>query len=148
VSTELPSELTVTADLRGNEYAWRPQDFPDTLSRAASLGLACLGGQFQFRVPDSTYEMYWREANSGERAEGEKWADYVIRSEREVREGFTRLLETVDFRRDAHDFDHLRQMIADEAFVPLKYLCFVAYFVDERDYKGLTKRSSQPLTGA
>ena len=147
MSTELPAELIANADLRGKEYAWRPQDFPETLSRAASSGLACIGGQFQFRVPGGTCEMYWRSADSGERAQGERWMDYVVRSEREVREHFTRLLETVDFRRDAQDFDYLRQKMAGEAFDPMQYLYFVAYFVDERDHKGLTRRSSQPLTG-
>lgn len=53
---ELPSELTVGADLRGREYAWLPQDVPAVITRAQELGYGCLGGQFQFRLPGATCE--------------------------------------------------------------------------------------------
>ena len=121
------------ADLRGNEYARRPEDFLDALSTAASRGLACIGGQFQFRVPDGTCELYWLNADPADRAERGKWSDYVARCEREVRAGFTRILETADFRREAHSLDHLQQKIASSGFDLMAHLCFVAYFVDEHD---------------
>jgi hypothetical protein len=133
VSTQLPPQVLAKADLRGNEYAWRPEDFLDALSDAASRGLACIGGQFQFRVPDGTCEMYWLSADPADRAEREKWSDYVARSEREVRERFTRMLETVDFRREAQNFEHLQQKIVSADFNLMAHLCFVAYFVDEHD---------------
>ncbi|HEY1141016.1 MAG TPA: hypothetical protein VGE88_12540, partial [Lysobacter sp.] len=68
---ELPHELTEGADLREREYAWSPHIFPDVLAKAESLGIACIGGQFQFRTPDSTCEMYWLNADAKDRAPNE-----------------------------------------------------------------------------
>ena len=56
----LPTELTEGASVRGDEYGWQLARFRATLATAERMGLACLGGQFQFRFDDSTYEMYWR----------------------------------------------------------------------------------------
>jgi len=116
------------ASLRGKELAWGVEDFPPALAKAASLGFACIGGQFQFRLPDGTCEMYWRAADAADRASAELWADYVARCEREVREGFTRIVRDTDFRREAEEFDYLREKMARGHFDPLDYLCFVAYF--------------------
>jgi hypothetical protein len=55
---DLPSDVLEGAVLRGNEYAWTPESFPVALERAEAHGLACLGGQFQFRLNDATCEMY------------------------------------------------------------------------------------------
>ena len=125
---ELPAEVTEKASLRGKEFAWRPDDFLPALARAASLGFACIGGQFQFRVPDGTCEIYWLAADPKDRESAESWPDYVARCEREVRGGFTQILHETNFHREPESFDHLREKMAAEQIDPLDYLCFVAYF--------------------
>jgi hypothetical protein len=77
---ELPTAITIGADLRGNEYGWPIHSFPDALAKAEALGYACLGGQFQFRIDDGTCEMYWLSADSTERRPGEAWCAYGERS--------------------------------------------------------------------
>jgi hypothetical protein len=63
----LPTEIAQGATVRGNEYGWTLDAFPPALARAQALGHACLGGQFQFRLDDGTYEMYWLNADSNDR---------------------------------------------------------------------------------
>ena len=60
----LPEDMLVTANRESNEEAWRLADFPAVLKRASSHGLACVGGQFQFRGPIGTTEKYWLNADS------------------------------------------------------------------------------------
>lgn len=97
---------------------------------AANQGYACLGGQFQFRLPDATCEMYWLSADTSERREGESWSEYSHRSCSEVRDCFNRLMQTTDFRAQTAAFPFLRHK-AEEGFDPLPTLVFVAYFVTE-----------------
>ena len=125
---ELPKELTETASLAGREYAWPIHDFPRVLSRAAELGYACIGGQFQFRAPCGICEMYWLEADSGGRREAEPWGDYVVRARDEVSRAFQRICAQTDFRREAEGWDCLREQMAAGSFDPLGCLRFVAYF--------------------
>src|SRR5262245_13773054 len=98
----LPSELTISASLRGQEYAWPLDEFVTVLKKAAALGFACEGGQFQFRLPSGpTCEMYWHSVDPKERLPDESWVDYVKRCEEEVRHGFERLKRDVDFRKES-----------------------------------------------
>ena len=127
---ELPRELEETADLRGREYAWPPRDFPVVLSRAEALGLACLGGQFQFRLPDAVCEMYWLNADSADRAQHESWAAFVTRSCAEVLSTFTALVSSTDFLAEAKRWHDLPALSVPSA-APEQYICFVAYFVSE-----------------
>jgi len=48
----LPPDISRGATLRGNEYGWNIPSFPEALASAETLGYACLGGQFQFRLDD------------------------------------------------------------------------------------------------
>jgi hypothetical protein len=132
--TELPSAITQGAMSRGKEYGWTVDSFPDALAQAEALGYACLGGQFQFRLSDSTCEMYWLSADSKDRLPGESWADYSRRSCAEVLQGFQHLISSTDFKKEALGW----QLQID----PSKYLVFVGYFVTEVDLADLSKRRS------
>jgi len=80
IKVTLPPEITQGATARGNEYGRTLEAFLQALLKAQVLGYACLGGQFQFRLNDGTYEMYWLDADSTNRREGEPWPEYVRRS--------------------------------------------------------------------
>jgi len=87
----LPPELVAGASINGNEYGWPPGLFPDAARRAEPLGYACLGGQFQFRAPAGTCEMYWLSADAADRQPGEDWRAYCERSRTEVWKNSSRL---------------------------------------------------------
>jgi hypothetical protein len=132
-SDALPQDITQGATLRGNEYGWIVSTFPNAIAKAAERGCACLGGQFQFRLEDgSTCEMYWLEADSAERADGELWADYCRRSCAEVLQRFQCLISETDFGKEASNW----KVQID----PIENLVFVAYFVRECDWSGLSAR--------
>lgn len=128
---DLPVEITQEATLRGNEYAWSVSAFPNALSKAEVYGYACLGGQFQFRLDDgSTCEMYWLDADSDDRADGESWTDYSHRSCSEVMHKFQERISETDFGKEAS----IWPMQIDA----VKNLVFVAYFVTEDEWLGLS----------
>jgi hypothetical protein len=127
---QLPSNLTKEASLRGNEYAWPLEAFPAVLVQAKSLGLACLGGQFQFRTPDSICEMYWLNADSADRSSNEAWDSYVSRSCSEVLSAFTALASSTNFAAEASRWPGVPELSGVGA-TPERYLCFVAYFVEQ-----------------
>ena len=127
---ELPSELTTNATLRGKEFSWRVEEFPGVLVKAKALGFGCLGGQFQFRVPDTTCEMYWLNADSKERIPGEAWSAFASRSCNEALERFNDLAKT-DFSAEALRWSNV-PLLSGPGANPMDYLCFVAYFVQER----------------
>ena len=95
----LPPDITQGATLQGNEYGWIISLFPDAVVAAKKYNYACLGGQFQFRLPDGgTCEMYWLSADSTNRANEEPWQDFSCRSCDEVLERFHALVSKTDFR--------------------------------------------------
>lgn len=128
---EAPRSVIANADLRGNEYAWKPLDFPNALAEAARVGYRCVGGQFQFRFPDGTCEMYWLDSSAPDREPGEAWSTYVERCEVAVRTGFSALMASTDFLREAESWSFIRDKMADENADPLQHLVFVAYFENE-----------------
>jgi hypothetical protein len=135
----LPAELEEGASLQGDEYGWEIARFPTVLVTAERLGLACLGGQFQFRFDDTTYEMYWLSADPAERLADEKWAGYVHRSCSEVAEGFGRLVTTTNFARIAQELpSDLHDRATAAGFDFTHALVFVAYFVTEQEFVSLT----------
>ena len=127
---ELPPELVAGATLRGNEYAWSVEAFPDALRLAKSLGFACPGGNFQFRLPNAICEMYWLSADAATRRDDEPWSAFVSRTFDEVLEQFQNLLATVDFCAEAKKWPKVPELSGVDAR-PLDYLCFQAYFNDE-----------------
>ena len=137
VEDPLPEELIAGATLRGNEYGWRVESFPNALRVAERLGFACLGGQFQFRLPDSVCEMYWLAADSKERLPNEDWNSYRLRSIAEVSEKFQRLVAETDFEAKAHEWPTVKDRILAVPDIH-EVLTFVAYFVTERELSKLS----------
>jgi hypothetical protein len=119
----LPPIIARGASLRGNEYGWEVSAFPAALASAKAHGYACLGGQFQFRVPDGVYEMYWLEADASDRRSEEGWADYSQRSCTEVLDKFNDLVSNTDFVKEAARFRLLSSAV--------ECLVFVGYFETE-----------------
>jgi len=138
----LPSEVLIGAHLRGNEHGWELSSFFSALGKAEALGYACLGGQFQFRLEDSTCEMYWLNADSKDRQTGEEWGDYCRRSCMEVRQSFERLVSETDFREQAGGWPQLRQS-ATQGLNYMELLVFVAYFVDDDEWLALQQRPTE-----
>jgi hypothetical protein len=128
----LPPEISEGATARGNEYGWTLDAFPQALLKAQVLGFACLGGQFQFRLDDGTYEMYWLNADSTERREAESWAEYATRSCDEVFGRFKAAVASTDFPKEASSWPTLATAMAQGLDIP-KHLVFVAYFVTEAE---------------
>ncbi len=127
-----PEARLYGATRNSNEYGWKPEDFPLALDDALRQNLACVGGQFQFQLPDATYEMFWLNADSSPRAPYESWADYVVRSVAQVRSTFEKILQTVDFLAEAEAADVLRRKKAAGVNL-LDALWFVAYFSHEHE---------------
>ena len=100
------------------------------VSAAEEVGLANLGGQAQYRLPNGTCELYWMNADSADRREGESWSDYVSRSASEVREAFRDLVAEADFAAEARRFAFLAERL-DGGEDVLPHLCFVLYFAEE-----------------
>jgi hypothetical protein len=127
----LPSELTEGAELRGNEYAWSPSAFPSILAKAKSLGFGCLGGQFQFRAPGATCEMYWLNPDPDPRAPDEDWSEFSARSCDQVLVRFQELLNSTDFAAEGKRWSNVPALSGPEA-EPLQHLCIVAYFIQDK----------------
>ena len=126
----LPNEITVGARRRGNEYGWTPETFPTALARAAEIGYACQGGQFQFRIEDSICEMYWLQTVWCEKYPVETWSEFVHRSCNTTLNDFRRLLDAADFQTEAASFEFLRPLL-NSGWEPMADLVFVAYFEPE-----------------
>ena len=128
----LPPEVTRGATVRGNEYGWTLDAFPQALLKAEALGYACLSGQFQFRLDDGIYEMYWLDADSTDRRDGESWADYGRRSCGEVLDRFKAAIASADFPKEASSWPWLASAMAQGLDIAT-HLVFVAYFVTETE---------------
>jgi len=129
---QLPPNVKRGASLKGNEYGWQVSAFPEALTHAKSQGFGCLGGQFQFRLVDGTYEMYWLSADSTNRRDGEKWSEYSQRSCSEVLSKFEDLVARTDFAKEAASW-----RLDTSA---LESLVFVAYFVTESEFAQLSAK--------
>lgn len=133
----LPPDITQGATLQGNEYGWIISLFPDAVVAAKKYNYACLGGQFQFRLPDGgTCEMYWLSADSTNRANEEPWQDFSCRSCDEVLERFHALVSKTDFREQASNWPRVSDVII-EGLNHNSLLVFVAYFVSELEFSNL-----------
>jgi hypothetical protein len=128
----LPPDIAQGATARGNEYGWTLDAFPQAIVKAQGLGYACLGGQFQFRLNDGTYEMYWLNADSNDRREDEPWAEYVRRSCGEVLGRFNAVVASTDFPKEASSWPSLATAMAHGLSIA-DHLVFVAYFVTEAE---------------
>jgi len=129
----LPPQLLIGTSLRGNEYAWSISEFPNALSLAPSLGYACIGGQFQFRLESTICEMYWLNADPSDKGSDEALATFAHRSCSEVLEKYRIVLEQTDFKKEALQWSSVPKLSGPDVDVEL-YLCFVAYFIREDEY--------------
>jgi hypothetical protein len=134
---DLPPDIREGATLRGHECGWSVSSFPNALAKAEARGYACLGGQFQFRLNDgTTCEMYWLNADSADRMDGESWSDYSRRSCTEVLQKFQHLISHTDLGKESSSWP-------DVQIDPIQSLVFVAYFLTETDWASLAKNSSK-----
>jgi hypothetical protein len=127
----LPPSILAKGSLRGNEYAWQFGDVKDVVAAARAAGLATLGGQAQFRLPDGICEMYWLDADASYRRPGEPWSAFVGRSADEVLAAFREKVVPADFLAEAQRWPFLCTKI-EEGLNVLDYLCFVLSFQTER----------------
>jgi hypothetical protein len=127
----LPPAILGKATRRGNEYAWPLASVEEAITAARASGLATLGGQAQFRIPEGTCELYWLDAHASEdRRAGEPWPEYVTRSAREVLARFREKVLPADFLAEARQWSILHEKIKAGVNV-LDYLCFVLAFQAE-----------------
>jgi hypothetical protein len=126
----LPPPVLKKASLRGKEYAWPLAAVEEAVTAAAACGLANLGGQAQFRIPEGTCELYWLSLDSRERLPDEAWESYVTRTAAEVLAQFTALRQRTDFLQEALQWPALEQLHAQGVDLN-QYLCFVLYFVSK-----------------
>ncbi len=125
-----PESTLYGAIRHSNEYCWKPEDFARALSEATDRGLACLGGQFQFQLPQCTCELYWLNADSTPKQPSESWMVYVLRAASEVKAKFDDICQKADFLAEAEQWDCLREQKEKGVHV-LDALRFVAYFEQE-----------------
>jgi hypothetical protein len=105
------------------------------LERARTAGFCCIGGQFQFRLQNGTYEMYWLSADSSERRDAEPWSAYSNRSCLEVLSKFKDLVAKTDFVKEAAGWKLQASDVAD--------LVFVAYFESESTFAANSRTKKQ-----
>jgi hypothetical protein len=126
----LPEILLKNAVPANKEFGWKIESFPEAVSTAISCNLACIGGQFQWRVPGGTCEAYWLNSDSTKKLESESWSQYVLRSNEEVLLGFNNLVSSVDFELESNHFSFLKTEKQKGTNIE-NHLLFVAYFVAE-----------------
>ena len=126
----LPSEVLETAYRSGLEFGWRVEQFPSALRLAATKGFACIGGQFQWVLPDGTCEAYWLNADAAPRQPDETWPNFAVRCEQQVLESFAQLVSSVNFDIEADRFEFLKNKKAQGISIA-EHLLFVAYFSSE-----------------
>lgn len=122
--SRLPNEILEKASKRGNEYAWALADVVPAISASSKLGLICLGGVAQFRLPDAVYEMYWIEFDGPGKMDGEDQQAFLARNAELCIADFRAIYEKTDFLRETEPLKHLAP--PEEV---LRHLCFALYFV-------------------
>ncbi len=129
----LPKDVLAKATVSGNEYAWRRDNVSEAILAAKEAGLATIGGQTQFRLPDGTCELYWLSYDASPKSATVTWDEYVVQSTNECLTKFRRLCETTDFVvAGVEAFEFLRHKAEIEDIS--QYLCFVIYFDTEETY--------------
>lgn len=94
----LPETLQRSATLRGNEYAWRPDDIPNVIEAGMRANLLNVGGQLQLRLPTATCECYWVQVDTFRVVPGNlPWNDGVAMTASEALRQFVKLPQEFDF---------------------------------------------------
>jgi hypothetical protein len=127
----LPTSVIKKASVRGDEYAWKLSDVEEAINAGRAAGLANVGGQAQFRVPDGTCEMYWLCVTAKPRGQYESWSQYVERSANEVLGQVREIIEKTNFREEAMKWPMLVKRIQEGDNI-LNYAFFVLYFEANR----------------
>lgn len=134
---KLPREILSRVVMSGREYGWRKGDAIQAIEAAICVGLATLGGDIQFVLPEGTCDLYWMGYDSGEQQPGEVWADYVTRSGRDGITFIRRVVSEIDLIREGiENFDLLHMKAAQDVDIE-DYLVFVLSFVDQDRYQQL-----------
>lgn len=137
----LPDEILQKARVYGREYAWSADDIEPTIRAAASLGLANLGGEAQFRFPNNAlYDMYWHVFGTEDRFPDELWDDYVNRSAEEILVAFRNLYAAEDFSKDAQEIAYLFEKYDIAMEDALEYLYFQMSVITESKYNYLMNK--------
>ncbi len=126
----LPTEILQKAIVSGQEYGWKRTYFKEVVDKAVEVGLAIIGGQVQFKLPDGTCELYWHKYDTSERKSGENWKDYCQRSKEECLSQFEKLPTESELIKDGiESFDFLKEKSKTEISLE-DYLIFILYFND------------------
>ena len=128
----LPPNVLSKATLRGKEYAWPTDSVEEAIEAARKCGLANIGGEVQFRIPNGTCELYWMGFDSESQAEGETWRAYVDRSADEVLNRVRQLRSQDDFVNEGVQTFKVLEKMHKEGVDLHQYLCFVLYFDEEQ----------------
>ena len=131
----LPEILLKNAVPSGKEFGWKIKDFEEAINIAISCNLACLGGQFQWMLPNGTCEAYWLNSDATKKPESEPWSQYVLRSNEEVLLGFNIILSSIDFEFESNKFEFLK-LEKQKGININNYLIFIAYFVNQSETRG------------
>lgn len=126
----LPEILLKNSVSSGEEFGWKIKYFEEAVNIAISCNLACIGGQFQWKLPNGTCEAYWLKSDSTIKLESESWSQYVLRSNKEVLLGFNIILSSIDFEFESNKFEFLK-LEKQKGINISNYLIFVAYFVNQ-----------------
>jgi len=132
---KLPQEILSRAVMSGRESGWRKDDVIQAIEAAARVGLATIGGEIQFVLPEGTCELYWLGYDSGEQQPGEAWANYVTRSSRECIAAIRRITSQIDLIREGTENFTLLHEEAAQGVNLEYYLVFILYFVDQEEYQ-------------
>ena len=124
----LPNEILLKSTISGKEHGWKREDFNEAVAYAVKAGLAVVGGQVQFRLPDGTCELYWRKYDTNERVAGEGWTSYSNRTKQECLKQFNALPANQELIKEGiENFEFLREK-AEQGVNLEDYLIFILYF--------------------
>lgn len=138
-SARILAEATHTGIAQAGTWLWKPSELSVVFDKAKELQIAAVGADAQFRFPDAIYEMYWLSIDPGDRAEGESWEVYVIRSNDRSIALLTSQIETVDLRKEAADAPAIRKRTLDKDIDPLDYLFYEILFNSQAESAELEK---------
>ena len=128
VKSMLPPDVLAKAIISGNEYGWRRQDVFQAIAAATSVGLAILGGQVQFILPEGTCELYWMDYDPADRKPDEPWQSYVTRSGEETALALQRVMTKDLVQEGINHFALLKQKHSQGVCLE-DFICFIVYFL-------------------
>jgi hypothetical protein len=121
--------LVVLVVKSGNEYGWRKDDVLNVIEAARKLGIAIIGGQVQYRLPNATCELYWLSYDSEDRKPNESWIDYCNRAAFECGEKF-KSVAALDIEKELLTSFKLDKVLLSTIILS-DYQVFILYFADQ-----------------